>query len=69
MCSLIANLLLSVPQSSLSRPWSFSGLAIMVRIVLMYYINLETFFNQPDADLKIMLAQDAESPPGTNENH
>ncbi len=36
---------------------------------MMYYINLETFFNQPDADLKIMFAQASESPPGTNENH
>lgn len=67
--TLIANLLLSVLQSSLSRQWSFSGLATMVRIVLMYYLNLETFFNQPDADLKIMLAQASESPPETNENH
>lgn len=67
--TLIANLLLSVLQSTLSRPWSFSGLATMVRIVLMYYLNLETFFNQPDADLKIMLAQASESPPETNENH
>lgn len=67
--TLIANLLLSVLQSSLSRQWSFSGLATMVRIVLMYYINLETFFNQPDADLKLMLAQASESPPGMNENH
>ncbi len=64
--TLIANLLLSVLQSTLSRPWSFSGLATMVRIVLMYYINLETFFNKPDADLKIMLAKAAESPPQTN---
>ena len=61
--TLIANLLLSLLQSSLSRPWSFSGLATMVRIVMMYYLNLETFFNQPDADLKIMLAKAKESPP------
>ena len=61
--TLIANLLLSVLQSTLTRPWSFSGLATMVRIVLMYYINLENFFNQPDADLKIMLAEASESPP------
>ncbi len=67
--TLIANLLLSVLQSTLSHPWSFSGLATMVRIVLMYYINLETFFNQPEADLKIMLEQASESPPETNENH
>lgn len=61
--TLIANLLLSLLQSSLIRPWSFSGLATMVRIVMMYYLNLETFFNKPDADLKIMLAKTAESNP------
>ena len=61
--TLTANLLLSLLQSSLSRPWSFSGLATMVRIVMMYYLNMETFFNQPEADLKIMLAEAAESPP------
>ena len=62
--TLIANLLLSVLQSKLKRNWSFSGLATMVRIVLMYYLNLEKFLNQPDADLKIMLAGASESPPG-----
>lgn len=61
--TLIANLLLSLLQSSLERNWSFSGLATMVRIVLMYYLNLHTFFNQPDADLKIMLAEASEAPP------
>lgn len=66
--TLIANLLLSLFQSSLQRRWSFSGLATMVRIVLMYYINLENFFNQPDADLKIMLAKAAEEPPEAPEN-
>ena len=61
--TLIANLLLSVFQSSLERHWSFSGLATMVRIVLMYYINLQSFFNAPDADLRKLLAEAAESPP------
>ena len=62
--TLIANLLLSVLQSKLKRNWSFSGLATMVRIVMMYYLNLEKFLNQPDADLKIMLAGASGSPPG-----
>lgn len=66
--TLIANLLLSLLQSSITRPWSFSGLATMVRIVMMYYLNLETFFNQPDADLKIMLAEASESPPVESES-
>lgn len=66
--TLIANLLLSVLQSTLQRHWSFSGLATIVRIVLMYYLNLEKFLNQPDADLKIMLAEASESPPVDSEN-
>lgn len=66
--TLIANLLLSVLQNKQTRRWSFSGLATMVRIVLMYYLNLEKFLNQPDADLKIMLAYASESPPEETEN-
>ena len=61
--TLIANLLLSVLRSRLIRRWSFSGLATIMRIVLMYYLNLEKFLNQPDADLNIMLAEVSESPP------
>ena len=66
--TLIANLLLSLLQSSLERRWSFLGLATMGRIVLMYYLNMQAFFNQPDADLKIMLAHAAEAPPEEVEN-
>ena len=61
--TLIANLLISVLQSKLQRRWSFSGLATIVRIVLMYYLNLEKFLNQPDADLNGILAEAPESPP------
>ena len=39
----------------------------MVRMVLMYYLNLYKFFNQPDADMKNMLAEVSESPPKQNE--
>ena len=67
--TLIANLLISVLQSTLNRRWSFSGLATIVRIVLMYYLNLEKFLNQPDADLKNMLAEASESPPEVLENY
>ena len=66
--TLIANMLLSLLQYSLERSWSFSGLATMVRIFLMYYLNLHTFLNQPDADLKIMLELAAEAPPDEAEN-
>ena len=66
--TLIANLLLSVLQTSLKRHWSFSGLATIVRIMLMYYINLEKFLNNPSHDLEIILSQATESPPETIEN-
>ena len=66
--TLIANLLLSLLQCTLERNWSFSGLETMVRIFLMYYRNLQTFLNQPDADLKIMLERASEAPPDDKEN-
>ena len=61
--TLIANLLLSLLQISLKRRWSFSGLATMVRIVMMEYLNMNNCFNMPDADMKMMLENAAESPP------
>ena len=65
--TLIANLLLSLLQTSLERRWSFSGLATMVRIVMMEYLNMKNFFNMPDADMKRMLEDAAESPPNGEE--
>jgi hypothetical protein len=55
-------------QQSLKHRWSFSGLATMVRIVLMYYINLDTLLESPDRDLKKILAECAEAPPNITEN-
>ena len=40
----------------------------MVRIVLMAYLNMNKFFNMPDADMKLRLEAAAESPPGVTEN-
>ena len=48
--TLIANLLLMVMQKRLTRRWSFSGLATLVRIVLMYYIDFYSLFNNPEKD-------------------
>ena len=59
--TLIANLLLMVMQRRIKRSWSFSNLATMFRIMLMYYVNCYTFFEQPEKDwLKIV---EADSPP------
>jgi len=46
--TLIANLLLMVIQKRIKRPWSFSGLATMIRIMLMYYVNCYTFLEEPE---------------------
>lgn len=61
--TLIANLIITLLQQRLERSWSFSGLATMVRIVLMYYINLNTFFESPDEDMKRLLELNVEPPP------
>ena len=61
--TLIANLLMTLLQQKLKRRWNFYRLATMVRIVLMYYINLDSFLEKPDEDMKRMLAEASESPP------
>lgn len=61
--TLIANLLLMVKQRGIKREWSFSGLATMVRIVLMYYIDFNSFFESPEKDWETMLAKDTDAPP------
>ena len=60
--TLIANLLQMVLKKRIKRSWSFSGLATMVRIMLMYYVNLYSFLEEPDKDWSKLVAE-AESPP------
>lgn len=55
--TLIANLLLMVIQKRVKRTWSFSGLATMVRIMLMYYVNCYTFLENPEKDRAMMLEE------------
>ena len=55
--TLIANLLLMVIQKRVKRTWSFSGLATMVRIMLMYYVNCYTFLENPEKDWAMMLEE------------
>ena len=61
--TLIANLLLMVMQRRLKRRWSFSGLATMMRITLMYYVNFYSLFNNPEKDWELMLLSVEKSPP------
>lgn len=59
--TLIANLLLMVMQKQLIRPWSFSGLATMVRITLMDYVDFYSLFNFPEKDWEDILAKTNQS--------
>ena len=61
--TLIANLLLMVMQKGLKRQWSFSGLATMVRITLMYYVDFHSLFNNPEKEWEIILSETSEAPP------
>ena len=61
--TLIANLLLMVMQRRLKRRCSFSGLATMMRITLMYYVNFYSLFNNPEKDWELMLLSVEKSPP------
>ena len=61
--TLIANLLLMVMQRGLTRSWSFSGLATMVRINLMYYVDFYGLFNHPEKDWESILKAATGEPP------
>lgn len=61
--TLIANLLLMVMQKGLKRQWSFSGLATMVRITLMYYLDFHSLFNNPEKDWENILSMASGAPP------
>ena len=61
--TLIANLLLMIIQKRIKRPWSFSGLATIIRIMLMYYVNCYTFLEEPEKDWAKMIQEAKEIPP------
>uniref|UniRef100_UPI004056928B IS4 family transposase n=1 Tax=Alistipes sp. TaxID=1872444 RepID=UPI004056928B len=61
--TLIANLLLMVMQRRLSRQWSFSGLATMIRIALMYYVDFYSLFNYPEKEWDMMVENASKQPP------
>ena len=54
--TLIANLLLMIMKKKLIRSWSFSGLATMIQITLMYYVDFYSLFNHPEKDWEMLLS-------------
>lgn len=55
--TLMENLLLMVVQRRVSRPWSFSELATIVQIMLMYYVNIYSFLEDPEKDWAKIIAE------------
>lgn len=49
-CALIANLMMTVIQKSIKKPWSFSNLVSFCKIHLFNYIHLLRFLENPDKD-------------------
>ena len=47
---MIANLLLIVLQKRLKRPWAFSNLSTIVKLILMNYYDLYSFLEKPESD-------------------
>ena len=66
--TLIANLLITLLKKSVGRSWSFSGLATIVRIMLMYYIDVKKFLENPEKDWEESLAAMIEEPPEVAES-
>ena len=56
-------MLITLLQKGVSRSWSFSGLATIVRIMLMYYIDVQGFLEHPEKDREEALTAMMESPP------
>ena len=56
-CTLIANLLLMVIKCSVKKSWSFSGLATMIRILMMYYVNYKSILEYPEKDWDVMIEE------------
>ena len=47
----------------IKRSWSFSGLASMARIMLIYYVNCYTSLEEPETDWAKMVQEAKEMPP------
>ena len=53
---------ITLVKDKIKRPWSFSGLATMIRILLMSYVSIQSFFEQPHRDWDRLITQ-VKAPP------
>lgn len=60
---LIANLLLTLKKQQVRRKWSYSGMATTLRIILMSYIDFNSFFENPEKDSRNIVRKRLDKPP------
>ena len=63
---LIANLLLTVIHKRLERKWAFSNMVTMIRQMLMYYIDLYAFLEDPEGLWNTLIKEQNLAPPTSN---
>jgi len=61
--TLIANLLLTLVKRDVKRKWAFSNMVTMVRQMLMYYIDLYSYLEEPEKSWIRINEKRAKSPP------
>ena len=61
--TMVANLLLTVVHKQLKRKWAFSNMVTMIRQMLMYYIDLYAFLENPEKTWKDALEELHLGPP------
>ena len=59
------NPLLTLLQRGVTHAWSFSGLATIVRIMLMYYIDVMGFLEHPEKHWEVAIEETKSSHPAT----
>lgn len=61
--TMIANLLLTIVHKQLKRKWAFSNMVTMIRQMLMYYIDLYAFLENPEGAWKDKIKEMHIGPP------
>lgn len=57
---MIANLLLTILRSKIKKKWAFSNMMSIVKHQLMSYINVYSFFEDPEKSCRKVIAEEKE---------
>jgi hypothetical protein len=59
-CAMLANLLLTILRSKIKKKWAFSNMMSVIRYHLMSYINVYSFFENPEKTWTAVIKADRE---------